>query len=418
MKSDTGEGVALTDRSNPRARVRAGDTAIDRRGRKRTGPAILSYGFRPFFLGAAIYAAAAVPIWLWMYSSGAATHGVFDGSAWHAHEMIFGYLGAVIAGFVLTAVPNWTGRLPLSGYPLALLFLSWLAGRVAVSAIGDPLPAFLFDLAFPVALAGSVWREVIAGKNWRNLPVAGLLTLFAFANSLHHAENLWPVLDGTGLRLALGVAATMIALIGGRIVPSFTRNWLAKRKSVHLPASFGTLDRAALVATALGTAGWVCFPYHPASGILLALAGLLSVGRLLRWRGLPTWREPIVLILHLGYLWLAASLLLLGCSILAPETMPRSSALHALTAGAIATMTLAVMTRASCGHTGRAIEADPATLAIYAMVTIGALLRVLAPLVPGFYMELLTAGGALWSSAFILFAVRYGPMLLRARLGN
>jgi uncharacterized protein involved in response to NO len=389
---------------------------IDRRGRKRTGPAILSYGFRPFFLGSAIYAAVAVPAWLWMYGSGVEAGGVFDGPSWHAHEMIFGYLGAVIAGFVLTAVPNWTGRLPLSGYPLALLFLSWLAGRVAVSAVGDPLLASLFDLAFPVALAGSVWREVIAGKNWRNLPVAGLLTLFALANSLHHAENLWPVLDGTGLRLALGVAATMIALIGGRITPSFTRNWLAKRKSDHLPASFGTTDRVALAATALGTAGWVFLPYHRASGTLLALAGLLLIGRLARWRGLTTWREPIVLILHLGYLWLAASLLLLGCSILAPETMPQSSALHALTAGAIATMTLAVMTRASRGHTGRAIEADPATIAIYVLASVGALLRVLAPLLPTFYMELLTAGGALWSSAFALFAVWYGPMLLRARV--
>jgi uncharacterized protein involved in response to NO len=332
--------------------------------------------------------------------------------------MIFGYLGAVIAGFVLTAVPNWTGRLPLSGLPLALLFLSWLAGRAAVSAIGDPLLAFVFDLAFPVALAGSVWREVIAGKNWRNLPVAGLLTLFALANSLHHAENLWPILDGVGLRLALGVAATMIALIGGRIVPSFTRNWLAKRKSVHLPASFGTIDRFALASTALGASGWVFFPSHPGSGVLLALAGLLLIGRLARWCGPMTWPEPIVLILHLGYLWLAAALLLLGCSILEPDTMPQSSALHALTAGAFATMTLAVMTRASRGHTGRAIEADPATLAIYVMVSIGALLRVLAPLLPGFYMELLTAGGALWSSAFALFAIRYGPMLVRPRLDS
>ena len=339
--------------------------------------------------------------------------GVFGGSAWHAHEMIFGYLGAVIAGFVLTAVPNWTGRLPLSGLPLALLFLSWLAGRVAAFAVGDPLLAFLFDLAFPVALAASVWREVVAGKNWRNAPVAGLLPLFAVANSLHHAENLWPVLDGTGVRLALGVAATMIALIGGRITPSFTRNWLAKRKSAKLPASFGAIDRVALAATALGAAGWLFLPYHPASGILLAAAGLLLIGRLSRWHGHFTWREPIVLILHLGYLWLAVSLLLLGCSILAPDTMPQSSALHALTAGAIATMTLAVMTRASRGHTGRVIEADPATLAIYIMVSIGALLRVLAPLLPDFYMELLIAGGTLWSAAFMLFSIRYGPMLVR-----
>ena len=411
------EGVSKTaDRSNPRARVKTGDTVIDRRGRRRASPAILSYGFRPFFLGAAIYAAVAVPLWLWMYRSGTGPAGVFDGSSWHAHEMIFGYLGAVIAGFVLTAIPNWTGSLPLSGLPLALLFLSWVAGRVAVSTIGDPLLAFLLDLAFPVALAGSVWREVIAGRNWRNMPVAGLLTFFALANALHHAENLWPALDGVGVRLALGAAATMIALIGGRITPSFTRNWLAKRRSARLPASFGTIDRVALGATALGVAGWVFFPSHPASGVLLACAGLLLAARLARWCGPMTWREPIVLVLHLGYLWLAASLLLLGCSVLAPDTMPQGAALHALTAGAFATMTLAVMTRASRGHTGRAIEADAATLAIYVMVTIGALLRVLAPLLPGFYMELLSAGGTLWSAAFALFAIRYGPMLMRPRL--
>lgn len=408
-------GEARMDRFVPRVRVHAGDTSIDRRGRVRTAPAILSYGFRPFFLGAAIYAAASVPLWLWMHLSGAAPAGPFAGPAWHAHEMIFGYLAAVMAGFILTAVPNWTGRLPLSGIPLGVLFTLWLAGRIACSTISSPVLALSIDMAFPVLLGLAVWREVLAGKNWRNAPVAVLLTLFAGANLLHHIENIRPGLEGTGVRLALGVAAVLIALIGGRVTPSFTRNWLAKRGDKRLPASFGRLDKVALIAAAVGMAGWNIAPEHPVSGVLLAAAGVLLAARVARWRGLSAWREPMVLILHLGYLWLAATFLMLGCSILEPGLMPASSALHALTSGAIATMTLAVMTRATRGHTGHAIETDPATLAIYIMVTIGALLRVAAPFAPGPYSALLISGGVFWSAAFALFAVRYGPMLLRLR---
>jgi uncharacterized protein involved in response to NO len=325
--------------------------------------------------------------------------------------MIFGYLGAVIAGFALTAVPNWTGRLPLSGKPLALLLTSWLAGRVAIFTVSAPFWAFLLDVGFMAALAGAVWREVVAGKSWRNAPVASLIILFAFANALHHGGSVWPALDGLALRLALGVAAMMIALIGGRITPSFTRNWLAKRKASELPASFGTTDRMALAATVLGTAGWVVFPNHSATGGVLLLAGILLLCRLLRWKGLQTWREPIVLILHVGYLWLVVSLTMLGSSILVPETLPQSAAVHALTAGAIATMTLAVMTRASRGHTGRAIEADAATSGVYLLVTMGALVRVAAAFASAENLVLLVIGGGLWSSAFLLFVARHARML-------
>jgi uncharacterized protein involved in response to NO len=399
----------------PRFRVRAGDDSIDRRGRARNTPAILSYGFRPFFLGASVYAAAAVPIWIWMLASGAEPAGPFAGSTWHAHEMIFGYLGAVIAGFILTAVPNWTGRLPLSGAPLAVLFALWAVGRIACSTVGAPAAALVLDLAFPAALSAAVWREVLAGKNWRNAPIALLLTLFAGANLLHHLEGFRPELAGMAVRLALGVAGVLIALVGGRIAPSFTRNWLVKQGETHLPASFGRLDGAALLAAAAGMLAWNLAPEHFAAGALLVLAGILLFVRLARWQGVRTWREPIVLILHLGYLWLAAAFLMLGCSILDPTRIPQSAALHALTAGAIATMTLAVMTRATRGHTGRPIETDAVTLLIYVMVTVGALLRVAAPLVPDLYFGLLTAGGALWSLAFALFALRYGPMLLMPR---
>ena len=393
--------------------MNAGDTSIDRRGRARGALPILSYGFRPFFLGASIYAAAAVPLWLWMLTAGVETAGAFTGAAWHAHEMIFGYLAAVMAGFVLTAVPNWTGRLPLSGRPLGVLFLLWVIGRIACSTVSNPIAALILDMLFLAALSAAVWREVLAGKNWRNAPIALLLTLFAVANLLHHLETIRPELEGSAVRLSLGVAAVLMALVGGRVIPSFTRNWLVKQSHQRLPAPFGAFDKVALLAAAVGMIAWNVAPHNAASGGLLAMGGLLLAVRLMRWRGWRTLREPIVLILHLGYLWLATALLMLGCSILEPEMMPQSAALHALTAGAIGTMTLAVMTRASLAHTGHPIETDRFTLAIYLAVSAGALLRVAARLAPAQYSALLVVGGALWSLAFGLFAVRYGPLLLR-----
>lgn len=406
-----------TDRSVPRAARKTGDLSRDGRGRALSVPPILHYGFRPFFFLAALYAGLAIPLWLGVYLGGMELPGPFPGLHWHAHEMLFGYLGAVIAGFLLTAIPNWTGRLPLSGWPLGGLAALWLAGRVACFVSPDPVIAMVIDLAFPAALAFSVWREVIAGRNWRNAPVAVIITLFGLANAADHAANLHLLPHDLGQRLALGVAAVLIALIGGRIVPSFTRNWLVRERVASLPASFGALDKAALASTSIAMAGWVAAPLSLLTGALLALAGGLLVLRLSRWQGARTLSEPILLVLHLGYGWLAAALVLLGLSVLFPE-IPASAALHALTAGAIGTMTLAVMTRASLGHTGRAIVADRSIVAIYVLVTAGALLRVAAPFLDAWYMSTLALGGALWSGAFLLFAIRYAPVLWGRRISG
>jgi uncharacterized protein involved in response to NO len=291
----------------------------------------------------------------------------------------------------------------------------WLAGRIACDSAEPSVTVMAIDLAFPVALTAAVWREVIAGRNWKNAPVAGMLTLFTTANALHHLENVGFGLDGIGIRLGLGTVAMLIALIGGRIVPSFTRNWLARQGSPSLPASFGLSDKAALATTAMAMVLWTFLPDWPATGIVLALSGTLLGGRMLRWNGFRTLGEPIVAILHAGYLWLAVAIALLGLSILVPGVFPATAALHALTTGAIGTMTLAVMTRASLGHTGRAIEADGWTVAIYILVTLGALFRVAAPLLPFQYLPLLMTGGVLWSGAFLVFAGRYGPILCKRR---
>ncbi|WP_235897460.1 NnrS family protein [Neoaquamicrobium microcysteis] len=380
-------------------------------------PPILHYGFRPFFFLAALHAGLAIPVWLGVYFGGFEIGGPFSGINWHAHEMLFGYLSAVIAGFILTAIPNWTGRLPLSGLPLAALVGLWLAGRVACLASPDPWLAMAVDLAFPASLAFAVWREVFAGRNWKNVPVAVMITLFGIANAADHLASAGLLNHDLGQRLALAVAGMLVALIGGRIVPSFTRNWLAKEGSIALPAPFGTLDKAALAATAAGMGGWVVTPGSAFVGTFLVVAGTLLAARLSHWHGLSTMREPILLVLHVGYGWLAASLALLGLAIMLPDAVPHSSALHALTAGAVGTMTLAVMTRASLGHTGRVIVADRFLVAMYAMVSAGALLRVAAPFAGDWYTHVLACGGALWAGAFLLFAVRYAPILWSRRAG-
>jgi uncharacterized protein involved in response to NO len=380
-------------------------------------PPILQYGFRPFFFLAALCAAGAVPLWLWAYSGGPQPPGPLGGFGWHAHEMIFGYLGAVLAGFILTAIPNWTGRLPLSGWPLAGLAGLWILGRLAVAFVTAPWLALVFDLAFPAVLAFAVWREVLAGRNWKNAPIAAMVALFGVAAGIDHLSAIGHAPHQLGTRLALAVATVLIALVGGRIVPSFTRNWLVKQGAIVLPAPFGRLDGAAIAATASAALAWVIAPHATATGVLLLAAGLLVGLRLSRWRGLATLSEPIVLVLHLGYAWLAASLVLLGLAALVPGVVPASMALHALTAGAVGTMTLAVMTRASLGHTGRAIEADPAIVAIYALVTLGAVLRVAAPFGGGWYLAILSVGGGLWSAAFLLFAIRFAPVLWGRRAG-
>ena len=398
------------DRSVLRSLRKSGETERDGRGRIASMPPILQYGFRPFFFLAALYAGLAIPAWLWIYAAGGSLPGPFPSLDWHVHEMLFGYLAAVITGFVLTAVPNWTGRLPLSGWPLVGLVGLWLAGRAACAFLPVPSLAMAVDLAFPAVLALALWREIIAGRNWKNLPVAAMITLFGAANALHHAGNLGLIPAGLGPRLALAVVAMLIALIGGRIVPSFTRNWLVKDGDARLPAVFGRLDQAALVATAVAMSLWVTVPESIVTGIAQIVAGALLAARMVRWRGHRTVTEPILLILHVGYLWLAVALLLLGASTLG-HAVPTSAAIHALTAGAIGTMTLAVMTRASLGHTGRQIVADRYVAVIYLAVTLGAALRVAAPLAGGLYLDLLACGGAFWSAAFLLFAVRYAPIL-------
>lgn len=375
------------------------------------GPALFSFGFRPFFFFGAIWSAVVVPLWLFSYFHGGSAALTRE---WHIHEMIFGFLGAVIAGFLTTAVPNWTGRMPVIGLPLGGLVSLWVLGRMAMlfqAALGPA--AAVIDSLFLLTFAAVIWREVLAGRNWRNLPVCGLISLFALANVAFHLP-IGAAAD-VGVRLSLAAATILIGLIGGRIVPSFTRNWMKARSLTPEPALFGDIDRVALGLTVVGAGLWVVAPQTPVTGFALMLAGASQLVRVARWRGWRAAGEPLVWILHLGYAWLGAALLLLGCASLDPDLVPRTAGIHALTAGAVGVMTLAVMTRATRGHTGRPLAADTTTTAIYLAINVAALLRVTGPFVGASQPLILAVSGLLWSLAFGGFAAAYGRMLLLPR---
>jgi len=379
------------------------------------GPQILRDGFRVFFPAAAFWAVVSVALWFAVLVTGVEFPFAVAPLSWHSHEALFGFVPAAIAGFLLTAIPNWTGRLPVRGGSLAVLFSFWALGRLGMLLGGVtevPLGAVL-DLIFLPALVLVIVREIVAGRNWRNLPVAAGPFVLFLANLLFHLE-IWGMVavQGIGVRLAVAAILMLIALIGGRIIPSFTRNWLAKRNAGSLPAPFGPLDRLVLGVNLLSLLTWVFWTQSEVAGGALLLAGVLNAVRVVRWCGLATCSEPLLWVLHLGYSWLAAGLALLGLAQFS-TVIGETAAIHALTAGAMGTMILAVMTRATLGHTGRALTAGAGTAGIFWLALLGAVLRVSAAAFDGAYQMVLTAGAAAWVGAFALFLWLYCPLLWR-----
>jgi len=293
----------------------------------------------------------------------------------------------------------------------------WLLGRVAVatSALIGGLPAALIDLSFLAMLFCVVLREIVAGRNWRHFPLPVAVAVLIVANALTQLEANEFVQSGRlGERLGLATFVLLISLVGGRIIPSFTRNWLAKRGSDVMPIPLNRFDVGTLILVLAGLGLWVASPDAQLTGVALVVAGLFSFARLARWRGWRTRSESILWILHLGYAWVAAGLILLGGAVLFPVAIPYPAGIHALAAGAIGTMTLAVMTRAIRGHTGRALAAGPITRAIYLLITLAAISRVTAPFLPEFYLPVLMVSGFIWIAAFSLFIVSDGRSLLTA----
>jgi uncharacterized protein involved in response to NO len=380
-------------------------------------PALLSYGFRPFFLVGGFYAGLGVLIWLPMFFGEVAIPTAFSPLDWHIHEMLYGYLSAVITGFLLTAIPNWTGRLPLQGGPLAVLVTVWIGGRIAVCLSADigALTAAVIDVLFLLLVAAATAREIAAGRNWRNLPPIFILLVFLGGNVIFHVETYETGRAELGTRLGIAAAVGLISLIGGRVIPSFTRNWLARENPGRLPAPFGRFDIGVLAVSLLALASWVANPAWTITPVLMLTAAIAQAIRLARWAGDRTLRDRLVLVLHIGYLFVPLGFALLAASILAPQAAPTSAGIHAWTVGAIGTMTLAIMTRASLGHTGQPLAAGPLTHAVYAAVVIAAILRIAAAVWPEAMVALLYLAGVAWIAAFWIFAIGYGPLLIRPR---
>jgi uncharacterized protein involved in response to NO len=399
------------------------------------GPVFFQQALRPFFLGAAVYAVVVMLLWL------LSLEGLFlmpsrFAISWHAHEMLYGFAGACIAGFLLTAVPNWTGRLPVRGWPLAALFGLWVIscepvmfGLVFLLAwpfstqghhvflIADILMPFT-SIIFLLVLAGIIVNEIVTGRNVRNALVALVISGFALLNT---ALNAAAFLDldhdviSAMLRGSVMLVILLVTLIGGRVTPSFTRNFLARRNEGKLPTPANTFDTVSIAATIIAGSVWSISPQAIPVGIVMLLVGGMHFYRLSRWCGNKILGEPLVLVLHLAYLWVGAGFFLAGMAVF--TSVPEQTAVHAFTVGAIGTMTLAIMTRAGLGHTGHPLVADAAIVSAYIFITASAIVRVGAEILDADPVWLYVSG-LLWVAAYGTFVLRYFPILTKERRRN
>jgi uncharacterized protein involved in response to NO len=390
-------------------------------------PTVLTAGFRFFFLAAGLYAVFAMFAWVgWLVAqaNGGVLFSFSQGMMpyhWHAHEMIFGYTSAVMAGFFLTAVPNWTGTRDAKAFFVSLSGLLWLSGRIAVwfSGVLDPLLVAIVDLAFVPLLALNILPRLARKSQARNMVFLFLLTALFTANLLVHLEWMgW--FFGTaesGVRLGIFVSAGMIAIVGGRVVPAFTRNALSRQgQTENLPQSFPPLEKAGILTAML--AALASLPFVPAIvlGILCLAAGVLNFFRLIGWKGWLTINAPILWVLHLSFLILAVGYLVYGSSLVFGG-IGEIAALHLLAVGAVGCMTLAMMTRASLGHSGRPLKLSTPIVIAFVAVILAALSRTFGTLIFDYFPVMFMAG-ALWIAAFSLFAVVYFPILTRKRISG
>lgn len=385
------------------------------RGIATTGPVLFSYGFRPFFLGAGLWAIFAMAGWIAALTTGIDIAGPYGPAHWHAHEMLFGFSSAVLAGFLLTAVPNWTGRLPVSGRPLAYLFGLWVAGRLALLAtdVIGLKAAVIIEATFMPALLTICAREIIVGRKWKDLKVVAGLALLSAANAWFHISVVRQLDVDAAARLAIGAYVMLIMIVGGRILPSFTRNWLNKFGRTDFPVPYNRFDTAAILVGVAALACWTFAPQHIVTAAMATAAALLQAVRLIRWRGWTTWPDKIVFVLHAAYAFVPLGFAAVAAG--AAGALDAYSVMHVMTVGVMACMMLAVMTRASRGHTGRPLAASNLSCASYIAIIGAALARPFAEILPAHYQHLIALSGALWILAFVLFSIEYGPMLVRAR---
>lgn len=380
---------------------------------------LFAYGFRPFFLLAGWFALLGIGAWLLLQSSAWSWSAALPASLWHAHEMLFGFIAAAIAGFMLTAVPSWTSSRGFGGWPLVLLTIVWLLGRLAFALSSlVPFPVLaLVELAFLPAVAALIAPPLLRARN-RNTPLLlVLLSLWvadaAFLFGLYRGDV---TTSGAAVRFGLNLVLLLITVIGGRIVPSFTANALRARGIEVRVRSHGLLEMA-VIGLMIGVLLIDLLLPHPRlAGAIAALAGIAQLGRLAGWNGHQTLRDPLVWVLHAAYAWLPLGLLLKAGFLLGGIAWG-AFWLHALSAGAAATMILAVMSRASLGHTGRPLTAPAAMAWSYGLLILAAVVRVFGPaLLPFAYTTTILLAGALWLGAFGIYVVIYTPILTGPRV--
>lgn len=374
---------------------------------------LFAASFRPLFVGASALAAVSVPLWVWMFLTGIGEVAGMPAMAWHAHEMVFGFLPAVMAGYLLSSTPNWSGRLPASGWPLALLFALWVAGRIVPLAAPLPL-AVAADAAFPVAVTAALIREARVKSPKQSRHGLMLFPVLAAASVAHRllADD-WETTSMLA-RVGVAVAVLLISAVGGRLVPSLTRNALAGRGAERVPEPYGRYDVLVLVAILPALVGWALAPWHWSTALLMGAAATLQAVRLARWRG---WliRQFDVAALHAGYLWVVAGTALASLAAVPASFVPLDAALHAFTAGAIGTMTMAVMARLGATRGPGCRSSDRISGAAIVLVNLGAVARVSAPLAAERYAELLLIGAGLWAAAWTMFLAAQIAPAIRSR---
>ncbi|MFO0677058.1 MAG: NnrS family protein [Polyangiaceae bacterium] len=382
-----------------------------------SGPALLAKGFRPFFFAAALFAGLILPAWSLTLAGRIHVTSYLDPVSWHAHEMLFGFAAAVIAGFLLTAVTNWTERETAVGPRLAVLVALWLAGRV-VFAAANHLPGVLvaaIDLAFLPALAFTIGLPIVRSRSKRNVVVVVVVLLLSAANAAMHLDalGLAPGLRRRGALVAVDVVVLLMVLVAGRVVAMFTRNATRDESCRSHP----TADRLAVAAVAA-----VAVLDLLTTGVTLAhvvvplLASVTVAARAAHWGFRTAMRQPILWILHVGHTWIPIGLALRAMAAFTPS-IPPSLGIHAVTAGALGALSLGMMARVALGHTGRSLVLPTRFWFAFVAVTIAAAGRLTAPfLAPSHQLSVLVASGVLWALAFVSYAVAFAPILLAPRI--
>ena len=376
------------------------------------GFALFALGFRPFFLVAALLAAVLVPLWIAVFAGTLPLMPVLPGLIWHGHEMVFGFAGAVIVGFLLTAAHNWTGLSTPSGWPLAALVFLWLAGRLSMFS-GVPALAAVLDISFLPVVALVLARVLVRAKSRRNYFVLVILAALAIANGMTHAgAHGWLEISPlTGLHLAVALITVLETVIAGRIVPSFTANALrtVPWRNVHV-------DRLAIAGTAIALGMWAVDAPAGPTGAVALLAGIVQVVRVRGWRPLATLHTPLLWILHLSHAWIIAALFIIAAA--GGGFVETVSVLHLLTVGAMGGLIVGMITRTALGHTGRLLKIGRLETACYVLLQTSVVLRVLPMfgLPAELYFPFLWASAGAWSACFVLYLWKFAPILISPRV--